>query len=142
MVTSPHHLASQSGLAELRVGGSAVEAVIAAAATLTTVYPHMTSLGGDGFWLIGEPGCKPLAIAAAGPSGAGVDAAFYRRHGLATIPARGPLAAITVAGAVDGGARPSQSAKGGVADRISVGFSPTRSAMLRTARSSARARMC
>jgi len=33
MVTAPHHLAAQSGLAVLREGGNAVEAMIAAAAT-------------------------------------------------------------------------------------------------------------
>jgi gamma-glutamyltranspeptidase len=102
MVTTPHHLASQSGLAELRAGGSAVEAVVAAAATLTVVYPHMCGLGGDGYWLIREPGRDPIAIYAAGRSGQLVDVDLYRRNGLLAIPTRGPLAANTVAGVVDG----------------------------------------
>jgi gamma-glutamyltranspeptidase len=102
MVTTPHHLASQSGLAELRAGGSAIEAVVAAAATLAVVYPHMSGLGGDGFWLLSEPGRDPVAICAAGRSGANVDADLYRSHGFSAIPTRGPLAANTVAGAVDG----------------------------------------
>ena len=102
MVTTPHHLASQSGLAELRAGGSAIEAVVAAAATLAVVYPHMSGLGGDGFWLISEPGRDPIAICAAGRAGRAVDADLYRRHRYTAIPTRGPLAANTVAGAVDG----------------------------------------
>jgi gamma-glutamyltranspeptidase/glutathione hydrolase len=102
MITTPHHLASQSGLLELRAGGSAIEAVIAAAATLSVVYPHMSGLGGDGFWLICEPGRDPFVICSAGRAGMNADAALYRRNGLSAIPARGPLAANTVAGAVDG----------------------------------------
>lgn len=46
MVTSPHHLASQSGLEILKKGGTALEAVTAMAATLCAVYPHMTGMGG------------------------------------------------------------------------------------------------
>jgi oxamate amidohydrolase len=102
MVTTPHHLASQSGLAELRAGGSAIEAVVAAAATLAVVYPHMSGLGGDGYWLIREPGRDPVAIGAAGRAGVNVDADLYRRNGFSAIPTRGPLAANTVAGVVDG----------------------------------------
>ena len=45
MVTSPHHLASQAGLAVLRDGGTAIEAAIATAAALGVVYPHMTGWG-------------------------------------------------------------------------------------------------
>ena len=54
MVTAPHHLASQSGLSVLRDGGNAIEAAVAAAATIAVVYPHMNALGGDNFWLIHE----------------------------------------------------------------------------------------
>jgi gamma-glutamyltranspeptidase len=54
MVTSPHHLASQAGLQVLKDGGTAVEAAVAMAACLAVVYPHMTGIGGDGFWLIAE----------------------------------------------------------------------------------------
>ena len=55
MVTAPHHLAAQAGLGVLQDGGTAVEASVAVAATLAVVYPHMTGIGGDGFWLIAEP---------------------------------------------------------------------------------------
>ncbi|RAU22047.1 gamma-glutamyltransferase [Paramagnetospirillum kuznetsovii] len=100
MVTSPHHLASQAGLAVLRDGGTAIEAAIATAAMLCVVYPHMTGLGGDAFWLIAEPGKPPVSIDGSGASGAKVDVDLYRRRGLGAVPTRGPLSANTVAGAV------------------------------------------
>ncbi len=102
MVTAPHHLASQAGLSVLRDGGNAVEAVVAMAACLAAVYPHMTGLGGDGFWLIAEPGQEPVAIDACGAAGSQVDVALYRKSGLDAVPWRGGLAANTVAGTVSG----------------------------------------
>jgi gamma-glutamyltranspeptidase/glutathione hydrolase len=102
MITTPHHLASQAGLAVLREGGNAIEAAIAAAATLSVVYPHMTGLGGDGFWLIAEPGKPPVSIDGSGASGARVERDLYRAEKLKAVPARGGLAANTVAGAVSG----------------------------------------
>ena len=48
--SAPHFKASEAGLAILKQGGSAIEAMVAAAATIATVYPHMNSIGGDGFW--------------------------------------------------------------------------------------------
>jgi len=103
MVVAPHHLAAEAGRGVLRDGGNAIEAMVAAAAAISVVYPHMNGLGGDGFWLIHEPGCKkPLAVSAVGPAGAGVTSEFYAARGLAAIPSRGPLAANTVAGTVAG----------------------------------------
>ena len=52
MVTSPHSLASAAGIDVLRAGGSAVDAAMATSATLAVLYPHMTTIGGDAFWLI------------------------------------------------------------------------------------------
>ncbi len=103
MFTAPHHLAAQTGLTVLREGGNAVEAMVAAAATVAVVYPHMNALGGDGFWLIHLPGQgAPIAIRACGFAGAKATPAFYRAAGCDAIPFRGPLAANTVAGAIDG----------------------------------------
>ena len=102
MVVAPHHLAAQAGLAVLREGGNAIEAMVAASAVAMVVYPHMTGLGGDGFMLIAPAGAQPMALEAYGRAAAAVDLAFYKKRGLATIPARGPLAAITVAGTVSG----------------------------------------
>ncbi len=103
IVTSSHHLAAESGLHVLREGGNAIEAMVAAAATISVVYPHMNSLGGDGFWLISTPDERPpRAISAVGAAGAKVDEMLYRRHGYAEIPSRGPLAANTVGGTIGG----------------------------------------
>ena len=100
MAVTPHHLASESALAVLREGGSAIEAMVAAAATIAVVYPHMNGLGGDGFWLIMPPQGDPVAIDASGAAGSLADFAFYQDA--AAIPHRGPKAALTVAGTVSG----------------------------------------
>ena len=102
MVTAPHHLAASSGAAVLREGGDAIEAMVAAAATIAVVYPHMNSIGGDGFWLLSEPGREPIAIDACGRAAGAAAVGFYRERGLTAIPGRGPLAANTVAGAISG----------------------------------------
>lgn len=102
MVTTPHHLASQAGAEILQQGGNAVEAAVAAAAALGVVYPHMNSIGGDGFWLISEPGKAPVAIQACGFAGGEATPDFYHQRGFSAIPTRGPEAALTVAGAVAG----------------------------------------
>ena len=62
MVVAPHHLAAQAGRDVLREGGNAVEAMVAAAAAIAVVYPHMNAIGGDGFWVIHEPGREPIAF--------------------------------------------------------------------------------
>ena len=49
---APHHLASQSALSVMRDGGNAIEVMVAAAATIAVVYPHMHGIGGDSFWII------------------------------------------------------------------------------------------
>ncbi|WP_241623047.1 gamma-glutamyltransferase family protein [Rosenbergiella australiborealis] len=100
MVVTPHHLASHSALAILRQGGNAIEAMVAAAATIAVVYPHMNGLGGDGFWLIVPPEGEPIAIDASGAAGS--LATLERYQAMATIPFRGPQAALTVAGTVSG----------------------------------------
>lgn len=102
MVTAPHHLAAQAGLAVLSEGGNAIEAMIASAATIAVVYPHMNGLGGDSFWLVGGAGSAPVGIQACGRSALAADRAWYAERGCSSIPSRGPLAALTVAGTVAG----------------------------------------
>lgn len=103
MAVAPHALAAQSALDVLREGGNAVEAMIAAAATIAVVYPHMNSIGGDSFWLIHHPGQAPGAIDGCGAAGAHASIDWYRARGLReAIPFRGGVAANTVAGTVAG----------------------------------------
>ncbi|AOX16439.1 gamma-glutamyltransferase family protein [Kozakia baliensis] len=100
MVTAPHHLAAQAGLDILKAGGNAVEAAVAVAAALAVLYPHMTGIGGDGFWLIRWPDGKMNAIDACGRAAHLATPALY--NGLESVPWRGGLAANTVAGTISG----------------------------------------
>ena len=98
--TAPHRAAALTGRDILRQGGSAIEAMVAAAATIAVAYPHMNGLGGDAFWLIHRPGAAPVAIAGAGRAAALATTARYADRGYASIPVRGPDAALVVPGAV------------------------------------------
>ena len=100
VVCAPHAAAVEAGRAILAEGGNAIEAMLAMAGTIAVVYPHMNHVGGDGFWLIREPGGRVRAIMAAGPAGRNARRELYREY--ETIPPRGPLAALTVPGAVGG----------------------------------------
>src|SRR5215469_13831594 len=100
VVAAPHHAAAEAGRAVLAEGGNAIEAMVAMAAMIAVVYPHMNHLGGDGFWLIHEPAGRVRALMAAGRAGAKATPELYREHGYELIPTRGPLAALTVPGAV------------------------------------------
>ena len=102
MVTAPHHLASQAGLAILREGGNAIEAALAACAACAVLYPHMNGLAGDGFWLIQEPGRAPICIDGSGAAGSDAGIEAYRARGLEQMPGIGALGAATVPGMVSG----------------------------------------
>lgn len=102
MVVAPHHLAASAGLRVLEDGGNAVEAMIASAATIAVVYPHMNGLGGDNFWLVRNASGEVVGIDACGAAAGIASSDFYRDQGLDAIPDRGPLAALTVGGAVSG----------------------------------------
>src|SRR6266704_6778434 len=93
VVAAPHHAAAEAGRAALADGGNAIEAMVAMAATIAAVYPHMNHLGGDGFWLIREPSGRVRAIMAAGPAALQAKPDLYRDY--ESIPPRGPLAALT-----------------------------------------------
>lgn len=99
MVTSPHPLASAAGLEVLARGGNAIEAAIAMAAVLCVVCPHFTGLGGDGFWLLAQPGEPVRGISGIGQAAATAPAPS------GPIPLRGGASALTTAAAVDSWAR-------------------------------------
>jgi gamma-glutamyltranspeptidase/glutathione hydrolase len=102
MVTSPHALASEAGVAALRAGGSAVDAAIAASAVLGVVYPHMTGVGGDAFWLVYDaPAQRVRYLDGAGKAAASATLEALRGRGLDEVPFRGMLpATLTTPGAV------------------------------------------
>jgi gamma-glutamyltranspeptidase len=102
MVTSPHVLASRAGADTLRDGGSAIDAAIAASAVLSVVYPHMTGIGGDAFWLIYDNKTRAVRYIDGGgrATSRGTIEAFARR-GLTEVPHKGVLpGTLTVPGAV------------------------------------------
>ena len=102
MVTSPHSLASAAGVDVLRAGGSAIDAAIATSAVLAVVYPHMTGIGGDAFWLIhdGKTG-KVRYLNGGGRAAASAQLSWFEAKGLHEIPFRGIIpATLTVPGAV------------------------------------------
>lgn len=100
MVSTPHTLSTSSGLDVLRQGGSAVDAAIAANATACVAYPHMSGIGGDGFWLLTDQNGTVTGINASGPAGSEATRSYY--SDVDEIPERGPESALTVPGAIDG----------------------------------------
>src|SRR3954462_5999794 len=105
-VATPHELASVAGLEVLARGGSAVDAMVAANAALGVVYPHMTGAGGDAFWLIHDAATgRQHVLNASGRAAAAATCELYSAGGAREVAPRGPRAALTVPGAVDGWAQ-------------------------------------
>ncbi|MFC4808729.1 gamma-glutamyltransferase [Paenibacillus sp. GCM10023250] len=101
MVVSPHYLASAAGARILARGGNAFDAAVAVSACLAVVYPHMTGLGGDAFWLTYAAADREVrAYNASGRSGGLANRGLYA--GLSAIPQRGVRSVVTVPGMADG----------------------------------------
>lgn len=58
MITSPSTAASVAGAKVLRDGGTAIEAVVAAASVLAVTYPHFCGIGGDAVWMVSDASGK------------------------------------------------------------------------------------
>lgn len=99
-VASPHELASVAGLELLQRGGTAVDAMVAVNAALGVVFPHMGGAGGDAFWLVHDAATGTQHVLNA--SGRAAAGATRERYTGGVIDARGPAAALTAPGAVDG----------------------------------------
>lgn len=100
MIVSPHALASAAGARILERGGNAFDAAVAVSACLAVVYPHMTGLGGDSFWLTYEAGENRVrGYNGSGRSGAAATMAAFAD--CSAIPTRGIRSAVTVPGMVD-----------------------------------------
>jgi gamma-glutamyltranspeptidase/glutathione hydrolase len=102
MVCSPHALASAAGVDILRAGGSAVDAAIAVSAALSVLYPHMTGIGGDAFWLFYDADAKRVRYLDGGGRAArraGIE--WFSARAMREVPMSGILpATLTVPGAV------------------------------------------
>ncbi|MDH5590832.1 MAG: gamma-glutamyltransferase [Gemmatimonadota bacterium] len=99
-VSADHPLAAQAGLAVLREGGTAMDAVVAMAGVLAVVRPHMNGVGGDAFGIFydGATG-QVTALNGSGRSGALAQPSFYRDAGHDAVPETGALS-VSVPGAV------------------------------------------
>ncbi len=65
----------------LKAGGSAVDAALAVSAVLSVVYPHMTGVGGDAFWLIYDARRRAVRfLNAAGRAGASATIEWFRKY--------------------------------------------------------------
>jgi len=102
MVASPHSLASAAGVDALRAGGSAVDAAVATGAALSVLYPHMTGVGGDAFWLVYDARARRVRyLNGGGRAARGARIDWFRSRGMREVPLRGFLpATLTTPGAV------------------------------------------
>ena len=101
VVSTSHPLATQAGLRMMHKGGNAVDAAIAAAATMTIVEPVSNGLGSDSFCILWDgkelhglnaSGCAPQSW---------TPDYFTRKYGDgATTPPKRGLDSVTVPGAV------------------------------------------
>lgn len=102
MVASPHALASEVGADALRRGGNAFDAAVAVSAALGVVYPHMTGIGGDAFFMLYKARTGELVgYNGTGRAAAAANPDAFAARGLTAIPTRGALSAVTVPGMVD-----------------------------------------
>jgi gamma-glutamyltranspeptidase len=99
MVVAGHPRASAAGAAILRGGGNAIDAAIAAAATLAIAIPFMNGLGGDAIALHATANGDVTAINGSGCTPRSISAAVLRKQGLTSMPQRGPFP-VTVPGVV------------------------------------------
>ncbi|SAI39405.1 gamma-glutamyltranspeptidase [Bordetella ansorpii] len=106
VVSTSHPLAAQAGLRMLLKGGNAVDAAIAAAATITLVEPVSCGLGGDCFAIVWD-GQRLHGLNSSGVAPAAWNVEYFKRKygtdaaGLANRPKRGWDSA-TVPGVVAG----------------------------------------
>lgn len=101
-ISTDHHLATEAGAAALRAGGTAVDAIISAAAVLSVVSPHSSGLGGDAFAIVTPAGSPVEVLEAVGRAPSGADPAGLRKEGLDRPPAVRDMRSVTVPGCVDG----------------------------------------
>lgn len=90
MVAAPHYLATQVGSSVLQQGGNAYDSAVAVSAALGVVYPHMTGIGGDAFFLMYHARDKLVeGLNGSGRAGKHSRSEVYWQLGLNEIPHRG-----------------------------------------------------
>jgi len=102
MAATSQPLATQVALDILKSGGSAVDAAIAANATLGLMEPTGNGVGGDLFAIVWDADKKQLhGLNASGRAPMAMTLEYFQENGIETIPPFGPLP-VSVPGTVDG----------------------------------------
>ena len=100
-IATSHHLATEAGAAALRAGGNAIDAALAAAATLCVVYPNNVALGGDLVALVRSPSGEVRFLNGTGTAPAAQSLEALRSAHGERLPLRG-IDTVTVPGGVCG----------------------------------------
>jgi gamma-glutamyltranspeptidase/glutathione hydrolase len=98
MAATSHPRATMTARSVLKEGGNAVDAAIAASATLCVVEPHMTGIGGDCFVILAEPDGSLHGLNGSGRAPALVTGEWYRAR-FKTVPLTG-VHSVTTPGAI------------------------------------------
>lgn len=102
MAATSQPLATQVALDILKKGGNAIDAAIAANATLGLMEPTGNGMGGDIFAIIWDAKTQKLyGLNGSGKSPKSLSLEYFKENGYEKIPALGPLA-VSVPGCVDG----------------------------------------
>ena len=102
MACTSQPLATQVTLDILKKGGNAMDAAIAANATLGLMEPTGSGVGGDLFALIWDAKTQKLyGLNSSGPSPKSLNLSYFHDNGMGKIPAHGPLP-VSVPGCVEG----------------------------------------
>ena len=102
MAATSQPLVTQVAIDILKKGGSAVDAAIAANATLGLMEPTGSGIGGDLFAIVWDSKTQKLhGLNASGRSPRGLTLQYFKDKGLEQIPNFGPLP-VSVPGCVDG----------------------------------------
>ncbi len=102
MAATSQPLASQVAIDILKQGGNAIDAAIAANATLGLMEPTGNGIGGDIFAIVWDGESQELyGLNGSGRSPQSLKLEYFKKHGYEDIPALGPLP-VSVPGTVDG----------------------------------------